>query len=252
MSESDLIIENRRYVHRGAYSSEPEYFYDHDDDSDNIINLSIAGQESIAKAENILAGIEGGFEKALQSTMKRVSSRLQTNSAKAIRERYAISAANIREHSRVQVSYDYENGVQAYVRFSGTLIPLYRFDGASPSQPTKDTSKRVPVAVNENYWRLMHPSVPATGHVLKGTSPYHFERAFVARMTHSTKHVGIFRRTGGVTSRDKDEIAELFGPSVASMLDNESVKKNLVDNAMQGFEKDLDHSVMAILSGYMG
>ena len=50
---------------------------------------------------------------------------------------------------------------------------------------------------------------------------------------------------------NKDEIEELFGPSVPQMLGSEDVEKSLADEAMKSFEKDLDHSVMAILSGYM-
>ena len=96
----------------------------------------------------------------------------------------------------------------------------------------------------------MYPSVAAAGHVLKSTSPYTFERAFVARMG-STGHLGIFERTGGMTSNDRDEIEELFGPSVPQMLGHEDVEKKLAEDAMQSFEKDLDHAVLAILSGYM-
>ena len=101
----------------------------------------------------------------------------------------------------------------------------------------------------EEHWRLMYPSVPAAGHVLKDTSPYNFERAFVAQM--DTGHTGIFERTGGMTSNGKDEIEELFGPSVPQMLGSEEVEKRLTEDAMKSFEKDLDHDVLAILSGYM-
>ena len=96
---------------------------------------------------------------------------------------------------------------------------------------------------------MLYPSVAASGHVLKSTSPYSFERAFVARM--GTGHTGIFERTGGMTSRGKDEIEELFGPSVPQMLGSEDVEKALAEDAMKSFEKDLDHDVLAILSGYM-
>ena len=149
----------------------------------------------------------------------------------------------------IQALYPYDSGVQAFVRFSGARIPLFRFDGASPHQPTRDTSGRLPVMSGEEHWRLMYPSVAASGHVLKSTSPYSFERAFVARM--GTGHTGIFERTGGMTSRGKDEIEELFGPSVPQMLGSEDVEKALAEDAMKSFEKDLDHDVLAILSGYM-
>ncbi len=213
------------------------------------IQLSVAGQEAIDRATRILAGVQGGVERAVRSAMSKAVARLQRSNVKAVRERYAISAANIRENENVQVTYTYDSGVQAYVRFGGQRIPLYRFDGATPSQPTRDTSGRLPVMTGEDHWRLVYPSVPAAGHVLKGTSPTRFESAFVARMPNG--HVGIYERTGGMTSGGKDEIEELFGPSVPQMLGSEAVEKVLVDDAMQSFEKDLNHSVMAILSGYM-
>lgn len=213
------------------------------------IQISVAGQDAIDRATSLLAGVRGGIERALRGAMSKAVARLQRSNVKAVRERYAISASNIRENENVQVSYTYANGVQASVRFGGQRIPLYRFDGASPSQPTRDTSERLPVMTGDDHWRLMYPSVPASGHVLKGTSPTQFESAFVARMGNG--HVGIFERTGGMTSNDKDELEELFGPSVPQMLGSETVEKALVDDAMKGFEKDLDHNVMAILSGYM-
>ena len=55
----------------------------------------------------------------------------------------------------------------------------------------------------------------------------------------------------GVAELTQEEIEELFGPSVPQMLGSEDVEKSLADEAMKSFEKDLDHSVMAILSGYM-
>ena len=95
----------------------------------------------------------------------------------------------------------------------------------------------------------MHPGVAAAGHALNSTSPYRFENAFVARM--GSGHTGIFERTGGMTGHDKDEVEELYGPSVPQMLGSEEVAEKLTKEAMESFEKDLDHAILAILSGYM-
>lgn len=243
MSESGVNREARVHAGGGEYSGPA--------DSGGFIGiqLSVAGQEAVDRAARLLAGVEGGVEKAVRSAISKAVARLRRSNVSAVRERYAISAANIRESENVQVSYSYDSGVQAFVRFSGARIPLFRFDGASPHQPTRDTSGRLPVMSGEEHWRLMYPSVPAAGHVLKDTSPYSFERAFVAQMR--TGHTGIFERTGGMTGGGKDEIEELFGPSVPQMLGNEAVEKALAEDAMKSFEKDLDHDVLAILSGYM-
>lgn len=213
------------------------------------IQVSVDAQDAIDRAASLLAGMEGGIEKAVRSAMSKAVKRLQKANVSAVRKRYAISATNIRENENVQVTYSYDSGVQAFVCFSGRRIPLFRFDGASPSQPTRDTSAKLPVMAGADRWRMMYPGVAASGHALKETSPYRFKHAFVARMPNG--HVGIFERTGGMTSNDKDEIEELFGPSVPQMLGSEAVEKTLAEEAMQSFERDLDRSVLAILSGYM-
>lgn len=243
MSESGISREARVHIGGGQYEGPT--------DSGGFvgIRLSVAGQEAIDRAIRLLAGVEGGLEKALRSATSRAAARLRSANVQAVRERYAISASNIRENENVQVTYSYNSGVQAFVRFGGERIPLYRFDGASPSQPTRDTGARLPVMSGEDHWRMMYPSVPAAGHVLKSTSPRSFSHAFVARM--KSGHVGIFERTGGMTSYGKDELEELFGPSVPQMLGNEEVEEKLAAEAMGTFERELDHSVMAILNGYM-
>lgn len=243
MSESGVSREARVHVGGG------EYMGPTDTGGFAGIQLSVAGQETIDRAAKLLAGVEGGMERAVRSAMSKAVARLRKSNVAAVRERYAISPKNIRDEENVQVSYSYSSGVQATVRFGGQRIPLFRFDGASPHQPTKDTSARLPVMSGDDHWRLMYPGVAASGHVLSSTSPYKFERAFVARM--GTGHTGIFERTGGMTSNDKDEIEELFGPSVPQMLGIEDVEKTLAEDSMQSFEKDLDHAVLAILSGYM-
>lgn len=55
-----------------------------------------------------------------------------SKSAAAIRERYAISTANIRASENVTFRYSYQNGLEAHVTFHGRKIPLYRYDGAPP------------------------------------------------------------------------------------------------------------------------
>ncbi len=190
----------------------------------------------IDRAVKLLAGVEGGAYKAVRSAMTRATSRLQKLNADAVRERYALRPTEIRANENVRVRYSYQNGLQATVRFGGRRIPLYRFDGAAPAQPEYRTAAR--------------------GHVLRETSPANLHPAFVAQMR--SGHVGIFARTGAKTEDGKpkksrygkDEIWELYGPSVPQMLGNEGVEEKLAEEAMGPFEKDLDHEILAILSGY--
>ncbi len=251
--DKDISREARKHVGGGQYAGPT------DKNGFAGVQVSIAGQETIDRAARLLAGVEGGLENAVRSAMNKAAARLRKSNVAAVRERYAIPAKNIRDSENVHVSYSYSNGVQATVTFAGQRIPLFRFDGASPKQPTKDTSRWNMVmrgldAKEDGKWIAMHPGVAASGHVLKSTAPIRFEKAFVATVKagKGVKHTGIFERTGGMTSHDKDEIEELFGPSVPQMLGNEGVEKALAEDAMQSFDKDLDHAVMAILNGYMG
>lgn len=243
-SESDISREARQHAYAGGCG----------------VDLTVAGQDTLERAEKLLAGIPDGLDKAVRSAMARSASHLRAQSTKTARERYDIKAANIRDAENAKISYSYQNGVQVHITFAGRRIPLYRFGGAFPATPTKDTSGKGPVLVRtpaegpedgdpESKWRFLYPSVPAHGHVLKSTSPALFQHAFVARMS-SSGHTGIFERTGGMTSNDKDEIEELFGPSVPQMLGNEGVAEKLSAAAMDKFEERLDHEINAILNGW--
>ncbi len=220
------------------------------------VHVTAADGDALAWAERMLEGVPNGMEKALYSAINRASAHIRSASAKAVRERYAISAANVRAEETVTVACTYQNGVQAYVHFAGNRIPLYRFDGAGPAQPAYDTSRWVPVRIGvlangEGKWRMVHPGAAAYGHVLKSTAPKQFQNAFVAKMG-STGHTGIFERTGGMTSSNLDEIEELFGPSVPQMLGSQEVAEKLAGEAVESFEKNLDQYVYALLNGFVG
>lgn len=204
-------------------------------------------QDAIDRAKRLLAGVEGGMDKAVKAALSRAVSHLRANSARAIRERYAISVANIRASENVKVSYNYQNGPTAAVMFYGRKIPLYRYDGAAPAQPTPDTSRWIEAMINGEY-RWVHPSVAAQGHQLKSTSPTQFRHAFTARM--QSGHVSIFERNGKADGKGGDAIKELMGSSVPQMLGSPEVAEKLAKESMQKFEGRLDHEVLRILSGW--
>lgn len=215
----------------------------------STVRVQAAGQEALDRARTLLAGVDQGVERAVKAALSRSVSHLRTNSAKAIRERYAISAANIRAEETITVRYSYQNGVQAVVTFAGQKIPLYRYDGASPKVPTQDRSRKISAFVS-GEWRKVHPGVPAQGHQLRSSAPQTFENAFVARM--SSGHTGIFARAGGSAAGSGDAIREIMGSSVPQMLSSEEVSETLVNESMQKFEERLEHEVLRILNGWGG
>lgn len=216
----------------------------------SVVRIDDVGSNTIKQAEKLLAGINGGVNTALRSAMARTTSHLRTNSSKAIRERYAISHADIRTEQNVDIKYSYQNGVQANVLFSGRKIPLYRYSGTYPKMPTRDTSKEVAIKASNGTWITTSPSIPSAGHQLKSTSPVQFDNAFTAKML--SGHIGIFERTGGASSRGGDAIREIMGSSVPQMLGNKDVTEKLAKESMELFDKRLEHEVVRILNGWGG
>ncbi len=208
----------------------------------------LAGQEAMERARALLAGIPDGMDKAMKAAMSRAVHKVRSKSNEAIREKYDISDEAIRTEKNVRVRYSYQNGVQATVTFSGRKIPLHRFGGASPRVPTQDIAEgRKPVMVR-GAWTMQYQGLPASGHQFRDTGPAQFADAFVARM--KSGHIGIFERTGGVTSEGSDAIRELMGSSVAQMVGKEEVAQRLTEEGYQAFETELDRAVYRILTGW--
>lgn len=208
----------------------------------SVVQVQVMDQDRLDKLQALLAGIPNGAERAARSAMQRAASHLRTNSAKAIQERYDISAGNIRANENVTVRYSHQNGAQALVTFAGRKIPLFRYGGASPGGPAYDQSKRVPIMVH-GQWRLGHPGVAARGHQLKSTAPTLFQHAFVARM--GSGHVGIFQRDG-------DGITEIMGGTVPGMLGSEEVREKLWAETAEKYMERYHHEVVRLLNGWGG
>ena len=207
-----------------------------------------AGQEAIERAKTMLAGISGGVEKAAKAAMSRTVDRLRRDSNQAIREKYDITDEGIRAEKNVRVRYSFQNGVQATVTFSGRKIPLYRFGGSYPKVPTQDIAAgRKPVMV-KGPWTMQYQGMAARGHQFKGTGPTQFMDAFVAQM--KSGHIGIFERTGGMTSEGSDAIREIMGSSVAQMVEKQEVAQKLTEESYRTFETELDKAVYRILTGW--
>ena len=217
------------------------------------VNLEDFGGQNLERAEKILAGISGGFDKALKNAMRRATTHLRSKSADAIREKYDISKKDIRAEENVKIRYSYSPGqVIANVHFSGLKIPLYRFGGTYPKEPKRNMSKITYISNNATEGKLVpaHPSIAARAHQFKGTSPVTFQNAFVLEM--KSGHRGIFERTGGIASTGNAEIKELMGSSVAQMLGNKEVAEKLVTSAKEKFDERLDHEITRLLAGIGG
>lgn len=209
----------------------------------SIATVQVLGEQELDRVTRLLAGIEGGLDSALSNAVKRTASTVRTLSTEAIRDRYAISAKNIRAEQNIKVTYSYSDGVQAIVNFAGHKIPLYRYDGTSPQVPAVDNSRLIQIMTGQG-WRTVHPSVPAKGHQLKGTAPSVQTGGFVARM--QSGHIGIFKRSGAGNL----PIEEIMGSSVPQMLANETVQQQLANKAAEKFSERLEHEIDRMLNGW--
>ena len=216
-----------------------------------LVKIESFGGESLDRATKLLAGISGGVEKAVQSAMPRAASHLRTQSSERIRERYAISHSAIRSNENVKIHYSYQSGsgVCATITFSGRKIPLYRFDGAAPKQPTQDPGKTIR-AIIAGQWRMAHPGVSASGHQLRSTGATRFQDAFVAKM--ASGHIGIFERSGAATPAGSDAIKEIMGSSVSQMVGNSEVAESLANDASKKFEERMEREILRIMNGWGG
>lgn len=215
--------------------------------------VEFIGAEKFQNAEQMLADVPGGMERALKSATKRAVSFLRTQSTKEIRQRYDITRKAIRAEQNIRVNYRYFNGVEARVSFRGNKIPLWRYGGSSPKTPTVNPDKTIMAIVNGNL-RPVHPGIAAAGHQLLSTAPFKFDNAFVATVKAGTggkTHTGIFERTGGRMANGGAAIKEIMGSSVPQMVGGEDVAESLTDQAMDKFEERLIHEVDAIVKGWV-
>lgn len=211
------------------------------------IRVTLSGRESLERAQKLL-GDHDKYLKALRSANQRAASYIRTNSVRAIRRRYAVPAAVAKAAADVSIYFSsHGGGNQVNIDFTGRRIPLYKYDGASPAEPTQDTSRTVRAIVGGS-WKTVHPSVPAYGHQLRGTAAKAFHNAFVARMRNG--HIGIFERTGGSTTTGGDEIEEIMGSSVPQMLGAEDVFEHIARETTDRYDDWLEHEVNAFLYGY--
>lgn len=207
------------------------------------------GAEKFQNAEQMLADVPGGMERALKSATKRAVSFLRTQSTKEIRQRYDISRKNIRAEQNIRVNYRYFNGVEARVSFRGNKIPLWRYGGSSPKTPTVNPDKTIMAIVNGNL-RPVHPGIAAAGHQLVSTSPTTFSCAFVAQM--KSGHIGIFERTGGKTATGDAEIKGNHGFVCPADARQRRCSGKPRRKTMAKMDERLEHEVNRILAGWGG
>lgn len=184
--------------------------------------VAVAATESITRAQKILAGIRGGWQKAVGSALSRAASSGKTIAKKAVSDEYTISQSDFMQNTRNMNHYKRtaDGGVEVVFGFKGNVIPLLKFntkvgkDGKVITQVKRSGSAQI------------------------------LERAFFARMG---QHTGIYEREG----LERFPVRELYGPATPQMMySNDVVDERINDKILETFNNRIDHEITRILNGW--
>lgn len=179
-------------------------------------------ENQINRVHAILGGIPNGVNKAVYSTINRALITLRSTSGKLIRGTYNIKASDIKTNQNMRMKRATLQDVEGTVLFAGTVIPLIKF-GVNPKEPAR---KKVSISV------------------LRAQGGKRLQSAYVANL--GRYGVGVFER---LTSK-RESSQQLYGPSVAHMMENEDVLNKAEAAAQETINKRIEHEITRILNGY--
>ena len=179
-------------------------------------------EEGIPRVQKILAGINGGWQKAVGSAITRAASAGKTEAKKAVTSEYLISQGTFLRNTRNINNFqrDSEGGISVNFGFAGHVIPLMQFS-TSVSRSGRVTTQ-----------------------VKKSGAREALNNAFKATMG---AHVGIYERIGP----DRFPVRELYGPATPQMMySNEEVFDRIEDKMVGEYEKRIDHEILRLMNGW--
>ncbi len=182
--------------------------------------IEITAQQ-IDRVSKILQGIPGGTQKALYNTVNRTLTTVRAKSASEISKTYRISVGQAKGSGRMKLKPANGTSLTGSITFAGNVIPLIDF--------------------SVSYGK----SGLVTAAVMRKSGGAALKHAFVANLRYGTR---VFERT----SKERDSSKQLYGPSVAHMMENEDVLTGIEREALDTAEKRLEHEITRILNGYGG
>lgn len=180
-------------------------------------------EEGLERAQKLLAGISGGWEKAVGSALSRAANSGKTVAKKAVAKEYNIDQSMFMRSTRNINHYvQTGEGVGVVFGYAGYVIPLLYFASA----PSSDGKLTVSVK--------------------KSSAAEVLDNAFTAKMGH---HTGIYERVG----EDRFPVRELYGPATPQMMySNEAVTDAIEDKVVETFEKRIEHEILRVMNGWGG
>jgi len=180
-------------------------------------------ENQINRVNLILGGLKNAPSRAFSGVINRALSTVRTQSGRQIRETYKIRYQDVAGSHTMKIKQAGGANLAGEIRFAGAVIPLIKF-GVNPARP-----QRKPVSVS----------------VLKETTGKRLVSAYVANL--GRYGVGVFERR----TRRRDSSQQLYGPSVAHMMENESVFDKIEDAAMKVIDERVEHEISRILNGHV-
>ena len=180
--------------------------------------------EQIERVNAVLSGLHNAPNKVFYNVINRALTTVRSQSGKLVAATYQMKQIEIKIKYNMRLKRATEGDLAGQIEFAGTVIPLMKFK-VSPKEPRQKT-----VSVS----------------VLRESGGKRLESAYVADL--GRYGVGVFER---LTSR-RATSQQLFGPSVAHMVENENVLERVEDSAQGTVDKRLEHEISRILNGYGG
>ena len=199
--------------------------YTEDGQEKKTVYLEPDIEDSVRRAELLLAGVESGARDAIWAALRRAGEHSLTVGMKIVSEEYAIGQNELKRRTRTirRVKKGASGGYEVTFGYSGHVIPLLRFDTQIGSD-------------GRIYARVLRSNVREL-----------ISNAFAARV--KGQHTGVFVRKGD----RRYPIHELFGPSaVAAFYEHEETVDKMEAEVQSSFEKRIDHEITRILNGWGG
>lgn len=181
-------------------------------------------EEGLPRIQKILAGVRGGWQKAVGNALSRAAAAGKTEIKRAIADEYTLSQGDFLRATRNinHFQRDSAGGVSIEFGYAGYVIPLMHF------------------ATNVSSDGRVTTQVKRTG------ARETLQNAFRAQMG---SHTGIFERIG----QDRFPVRELFGPSTPQMMhSNEAVWDRTEEKISAEYEKRVEHEILRLMNGWGG
>lgn len=187
--------------------------------SSGIVHVEDAGNPTLSRAIKVLAGVEGGINKAVYNASVRAMNKGKTEAGRFAAAEYTIGKgtfmSNVKEKTKVTSGVGGIAGVA--VTYSGRLLPLITF--------------------STRYSR--NGGVQTT---VKRGGGGSIRRAFIT----SFSKLGVYERTG----KDRFPIEQKYGPSTGHMMQNETVIESMEEAIVDTFNSRIEHEITRLLNGW--